>query len=131
MPFIFIIGPCVGTPPASGIIAGSEDRGSTIGRAILPGGDLSCKCPGTIPTWIPRSSAADRSASHFSRERTKGTPSPWRVERRALAQLSGRTICATVDVPGIPRARQKKASRELGRPLKGSRIVGATVDPCQ
>jgi len=31
---------------------------------------------------------------------------------------------------GIP-SRQKKASRELGRPLKGSRIVGATVDRCQ
>lgn len=70
-----------------------------------------------------RPSAADRSTSHFSRERTKGTPNPGVRRDRArwldyLVRLSVRDGRRPI---GISRARQKAESRvlrEFGWPLK-------------
>lgn len=94
-----------------------EDRESPIDTTILLGKDLSCErscVPWHNPEVDPRPSVADHSTSHFSRERTKGTPSGGGDGARACRTIwLGYLYLYTDDgrLAGISRARQKTESR--------------------
>lgn len=130
MSFIFITGPRARTLIGT---TSSQDRKIGDPRSIRRffSAEIyraSVRVPRHNPTWIPRPSAADPSTSHFSRGRTKGTPSGgWDGARSQnyLLGLSVRTAVAAVDVPQeflVPdKGRHHDLPREFGCLLKGPR----------